>query len=397
LKNRLRSGLVVAEVALALVLLVGASLFVRSFMSLQHAQVGFDTTRMMTMRFYLPGQRYDSASVRRQRVEDVVRRVEALPGVEAATVSNLIPLDGGGSGDGVVVEGRDVEAGKEPRIYWTAVAGHWFETLGVGLLSGRSFSQAEQTDSLPVAVINRAMARQLWPGGNAIGQRFRLAFDTLRTWYSVIGVAPDTRNDELDDEGDIPPSAYFPYRYLVARNNGLMVRVRAGNPAAITGAVRAEIRASDASIPVFNVMTEDKVRALSFWQYGLFGWMFGIFGAIALFLAAIGVYGVISYGVSQRTQEIGVRVALGAQQRHVVAMVLRQGMMLAGIGIVLGLLGAFGVTRVVRSLLVGGISATDPVSFGGVALFLTAVALLASYLPARRATTVDPIIALRFE
>jgi putative ABC transport system permease protein len=175
-----------------------------------------------------------------------------------------------------------------------------------------------------------------------------------------------------------------------------MVRVRGGNPAAITSAVRAAIRAADSGIPVFSVMTLDKVRALSFWQYGLFGIMFAVFGGIALFLAAIGVYGVISYGVSQRTQEIGVRVALGAQRRHVMRMVVRQGMWLAGLGIAIGLAGALGVTWVVRSLLVG-VSPTDPVSFGGVALFLTAIALLASYLPARRATAVDPIVALKFE
>ena len=144
-------------------------------------------------------------------------------------------------------------------------------------------------------------------------------------------------------------------------------------------------------------MTMDKVRSLSFWQYQLFGAMFGVFGVIALVLAAVGVYGVISYGVSQRTQEIGVRVALGAQKQHVIRMVIRQGMMLAGLGIAIGLVGSFGVTRVVQSLLVGGVSPTDPISFGGVALFLSAVAAVASYLPARRATTVDPIIALRFE
>ncbi len=396
-KNKLRSGLVVAEVALALVLLIGASLFVRSFMALQHAQLGFDTRPMMTMRFYLPGTRYDSAAVRRQKVDDIMRRVQALPGVEAATISSLIPLDGGCCGDGVVIEGQDVEKGKEKPISWYAYSGKWFETLGVRLIAGRAFNETEQSDSLPVAVVNRAMAQQMWPKADPIGHRFRLASDSARTWYSVIGVAPDTRNDQLDDQQQVPPTAYLPYRYLVARNNGLMVRVGAGTPASIVPAVRAEIRAADPTVAVSAVMTMDKVRSLSFWQYGLFGAMFGVFGVIALVLAAVGVYGVISYSVSQRTREIGVRVALGAQKQHVIRMVIRQGIMLAGLGIAIGLLGSFGVTRVVQSLLVGGVSPTDPISFGGVALFLTAVAAVASYLPARRATTVDPIIALRFE
>ena len=395
-KNRVRSGLVVVELALAMVLLVGASLFVRNFMAMQHAELGYDTSSTMTMRFYLPGQRYDSAVVRRQRVEDIVSRVQALPGVEAATISNLIPLGGGGSGGNAVAEGKEVERGQEPFVLWTAYAGDWFRTFGVQLVSGRPFSTAEQSDSLPVAIVSRTFAQKLWPGEDAIGKRFRLAFDSARTWYSVVGVEPDMRTGQLDDGNNVPPTAYLPYRYLVARNNGVMVRVRDGNPAAITAAVRAAIRSSDPGIPVFDVMTHDKVRALSFWQYGLFGIMFAVFGVIALFLAAIGVYGVISYGVSQRTQEIGVRVALGAQRTHVMKMVVRQGMLLAAIGIGAGLAGAFGVTWVVRSLLVG-VSPTDPVSFGGVALFLTGVALLASYLPARRATAVDPIIALKFE
>jgi predicted permease len=397
-RSRLRGALVVAEVALAMVLLVGASLFVRSFVTMESERVGFDTSRIMTMRFFLPGTRYDSAVTRRQRVEDIVRRVEALPGVEAATISNLIPFDGGGSGSMVIAEGRSDRPDSALFVYWTGLEGRWFETFGIPLLAGRTFTGTEMRDSLPVAVVNRTLARQFWPGvgeGNVPGRRFRMSGDTARTWYTVIGVVPDVRITGLDDRDELPASAYLPFRFLPARNNGLMVRVRGGDPAAITNAVRSEIRSADAGVPVFAVATLDKVRSLSFWQYGLFGSMFGIFGGIALALAAVGVYGVISYGVSQRTQEIGVRVALGAQRRHVVGMVVRQGMVLAGLGILVGLAGAFGVTWVVRSLIV--VSTTDPISFGGVALFLAVVALLASWFPARRATEVDPIVALRFE
>jgi putative ABC transport system permease protein len=396
-KNRLRSGLVVVEIALALVLLIGASLFVRSFALMQRTQLGFDPSRIMTMRLYLVGHKYDSATVRRQRMEDVVRRVQALPGVEAATVSTLIPLGGGLSGDGYVIDGRELGPNERaPALSWATVSNGWFETLGVHLLAGRAFSDAEQNDSVAVAVVSNSMVRAMWPNENPIGRRFRLASDSSRTWYSVIGVAPDIRVTPLDDKGTVPATAYFPLRRQVGRGSGLMVRVRSGNPVAITRSVRDQIRAVDPTIPVSRLLTEDKVRSLSVWEYGLFGMMFSTFGGIALVLAAVGVYGVISYGVSQRTQEIGVRVALGAQRRHVVNMVVRQGMTLAAAGIVFGIVGAFGVTRVVKSLLIG-VSPTDPMSFAGVAVFLAMVAALASYFPARRATRVDPIVALRFE
>jgi putative ABC transport system permease protein len=396
-KNRVRSTLVVAEVALSLVLLVGASLFVRSFAALQATKVGFDTTPILSMRFFLSGTRYDSTITKAQQVAEIIRRVEALPGVEAAAVSNLIPIDGGGAGDGVIIEGVPVDKGKEPPIFWSGVGGHWFETLGVGMAAGRTLSADDARDTIPVAVINKTMAVKFWKDASAIGHRFRFASDSSQRWFTIIGISPDIRTDRLSDTGEMQPSAYVPYRFLPVRNHGLMVRVRAGQAVtSVTSAVRGAVRAADPSIPVWNVRSMEKVRELSFWQYGLFGMMFGVFGAIALFLAAIGVYGVISYGVSQRTREIGLRVALGAQQRDVIGLVVWQGMSLAAVGIGLGLAGAFGVTRVVSSMLIG-VSPTDAVSFVGVASFLALVAFIASFIPARRATGVDPIIALRAE
>jgi putative ABC transport system permease protein len=392
----LRNSLVVIEVALSLVLLVGAALFVRSFLNLQRAQVGFETAPLMTMRFYLPGEAYESSDAKSRRVEDIVRRVETLPAVERAFASNFVPLSGGGGRGAVIAEGKHVASGEEPDIAFVGVTPHLRQTLDIALVRGRDFTQTEGATRTPVAIINQRMAKEVWGDQDPLGKRFRVQGEEVSDWFTVIGIVADFRHFQADDDDDeVFPAAYVPYPYQATLNTGLTIRV-AGDPASITAAVREQIRQSDPSLPVFQVRTMEEVRQLSFWQFRLFGWMFGIFGAVALALASIGVYGVLSYSVSQRTQEIGVRVALGADRSHVLRLVVLQGLKLAAIGIFVGLAAAAGVTRFISTLLYN-VTPTDPLSFAVVAVFLTAIAFLASYVPARRATAVDPIVALRNE
>ena len=396
-KSRLRSTLVVVQIALALIALVGALLFVRSFSNLDGYQLGFDPKPLMTMRFYLPGEIYDVPDAKARRVEDIVRRVETLPGVQAAFASNLVPLGGGGGGGRVLVDGHAIERGKEPWIDFTGVTPHFYQTLGLGILRGRNVTESEGWSRAPYAVINETMARRLWPNEDAVGGRFRLLDNPdAPDWFTVIGVAADIKQDAINPGTSVPqPAAYVPYGFQQTLSTGLTIRVQ-GDPASITSAVRAQIRASDPNLPLAFIRTMDDVRRLSFWQFGLFGWIFGIIGVVGLLLASIGVYGVMAYSVSQRTQEIGVRVALGASRGQVLKLVVAQGMVLASMGIAAGLvLAPFG-TWVGRSQFYG-VSPFDPISFGAVCALLLTVAFIASFVPALRATRVDPVVVLRGE
>jgi predicted permease len=391
----IRNALVVGQVALSLVLLIGSALFIRSFLNVQGQGVGFDTRPLLSMRFYMAGDGYASAGARAQRVEDVLRRVQALPGVEAAFASGFVPLGDGGSGARVVADGRPAAPGDERQVEIVAATAGLRQTIGVNLLRGRDVTDAEAAAGTPVALINQAMARTFWPGDDPVGRRFRRQADGQPEWFTVVGVVADFRHYVGNGDEAIAPAAYVPYGFEPAASTGITVRT-AGDPAALTAALREQIRLSDAGLAVFQAFTAEELRQLSFWQYRLFGLMFFLFGAIALLLASIGVYGVLAYAVSQRTREIGVRVALGANPRDVLALVVGQGLRLAALGIVLGVLGAMAITPAVRTVLYN-VTPTDPVSFGAVAMFLFGVAMFASYIPARRAMSVDPIIAIRNE
>jgi len=396
-RSLLRSGLVVAQVSLALVALVGALLFVRTFSNLDTYDVGFSAKPLMTMRFYMAGQPYDPPDAKLHRVQDVVSRIEALPGIVGAFGSNFVPLSGGGGGGRVAIEGQPELRGPQAQITVIAATGHFARVLGLSV-RGRDLTEDEGNTHQPVALVSQEMAKRFWPNREAIGGRFRLPDTTGEAggWFTVVGVVPDVKLYGVDPENDQPdPTAYEPYAYQQALNTGVTIRTSA-DPASVTAAARAAIRASDTNLPIFNVSTVDDLRRLSYWQYGLYGWIFGTIGIVGLLLAAVGVYGVLSYSVSQRTQEIGVRMALGAGRRDVLKLVMGSGLLLCGVGIVIGLgLAPLG-TMAARQLLYH-VSPFDPVTFAGVALLLLLVSFLASWVPARRAMRVEPVVALRGE
>jgi predicted permease len=394
-RSPLRSGLVIAQVALAVVSLVGALIFFRSFQRLERSTVGFDTAPLLTMRTFMSGEPYEVPDARLRRMEDVVRRIEALPGVEAAFASLYIPLGGGGDGGQIVVDGRPTQPDAPDDIVINAVTPHFRETLGLRMTAGRDFTEAEGWTSAPVAIVNETMARRFWPAGNAVGGRFKRDRPKAE-WFTVAGVVADFMLYGADPQDPAPPAAAFvPYAHQQAPNSGLVVRA-AGDPAAITTSVREALRASDPGLPLFVVRTMEEVRRLGYWEYGLYSWIFGTIGVAGLLLASVGVYGVVSYAVSQRAPELGVRVALGATPRDLVLLVVGQGMALCGIGIASGLALAPAGTWFGRSLFVG-MSPFDPISFGVVAALMLAAAFVASYVPARRAARIDPVVTLRSE
>lgn len=392
-RNRLRNTLVIAEVALALVLLVVTSLFMRSFFNLQTASAGFETAKLLAMRVYLPGAPYEEEGPKIRRIEDVVQRLEALPGVEAVGASNLLPLESGGSSGSLLIQGRPVPRGEEPSVGWAAVTPHFFQALGLPVLRGRDLTEREGVEMSPVALVNEAFAKRFFPETEALGQRIRFQEYEKMGWVSIVGIVPDFKHHGVDSQ--IRAHAYLSYAYEPTRVNGLTIRTSL-DPLQLTSAVRKEIRASDPEIPVYGVSTMEHLRQIDFWEFRFLGGMFTVFGAIALFLAAIGVYGVLSYSVSQRVREIGVRVALGAQKGDVLRLIIGQGVMLALVGVGIGLVLAVGAARIVASILYD-VSPSDPVSFAGIAFLLTAVASLASFVPANRAMDVDPLESLRNE
>ncbi|HET6229023.1 MAG TPA: ABC transporter permease [Longimicrobiaceae bacterium] len=393
--GRLRGALVAGEIALSLVLLVGAAFMVRSFLAVTSADAGFRTEGLLTLRTYLAGERYAPLAARAAFFDQAVRRVEALPGVERAVATGAIPGAEEGGAWPAAAEGQPVQPGDEPTVMRVPSTPGLLAVLGQRLVAGREFTAAENADSTAaVAIVGESVARRFWPKGGALGRRIRLGTDAEDPWLTVVGIAPDLHYGEF---GKASPASklqvHVPYARDGWRTMRLLVRVR-GDAGAAAGPVRRAIHAVDATLPTYDVRTMAEVRSYGAWPSRLYGEIFASFGLLALALAAVGVYGVMAYAVSQRSREIGIRMALGAQTRDVLRLVVGQGAGLAAIGIGLGMLGGAGVARILGSILYG-VHAADPAAFLASPAVLACVALLASWLPARRATRVDPMTALR--
>ena len=300
---------------------------------------------------------------------------------------------GGGS---LHIDGVPFESGRKPYTDLHGVTPGFLKTLGLSVADGEDFTAAQGWSRTPVALVNRTLVNRYFAASSPIGRRVRVTGSgNTDEWLTIIGVIEDIKHDEIDPDDETYPAIYVPYPYQESLGTGVTMRV-AGEPSAVMPAVRTQVRAADVDLPVYSVLTMEARRRLSFWQFAIFGWVFSIIGVIALLLSAVGVYGVLSYSVSQRTREIGVRVALGASAASVQTMIVRQGLILAGVGVVLGLAASAALTQNAVSLLYN-VAPTDPLSYTVVAVFLLVVAGLASWVPARRAMRVDPIEALRGE
>jgi putative ABC transport system permease protein len=396
--RHVRRVLVVSEVALAVVLLVSAGLLMRSFQLLRQVDKGFTAENLLTMHMVLPMPKYGKPEARRAFYDEVLRRIEELPGIDSAGVITFLPLSFNGMNFSFSVEGRPTPSDmKLPFALYRVVSPHYFDAMGVTLQRGRFFDAHDTAGSQLVTLISRQLAAQHWPNEDPIGKRIKIGpLDSPNQWLTVVGVVADVRQAEL--YGDPRMDLYVPYaqeRRGFVTPRDLVVRTK-GDATSVAGAVRQAIWSVDKDQPVSNVRTMDQVFAAAISKERFQALLLGLFAALALVLACVGLYGVISYSVAQRTHEIGVRVALGAQPVDVLRLVIRQGMTLTLVGLIVGIAAGSVATRVLSDMLYG-VSTTDPLTFVGVPAFLLLVAFVACYIPARRATRIDPLVALRYE
>jgi putative ABC transport system permease protein len=390
--QRLRSALVVTQMALALVLMVGAGLMARSFLNMRGVEPGFDERNVLTLEYRVPRNKYPEPEQQWRFHEQVVARVQALPGVESAAVVGAIPYSGNVGGAGFTLPERATPpAGQEPRAQTNRVDANYFRTLKIPVLQGRVFTEQDQLKTAPVIVVNQTLVRRYWPNENPLGKQVHLLSPDVTA--SVIGVVGDVRHYSLD-EPDLP-QIYVAYAQQPHIFASLAVRT-AGDPLSLANAVREAIWSVDKEQPVWKVRTLEWLLQRSLGPQRFLLQLLGTFSALALLLASVGIYGVLSYAVTQRTREIGIRAALGATGADILRLVLKQGVKLSLLGLSLGLLAALPLTRLMKGMLFG-VNTTDPLTFAGIALLLALVALMACWIPARRATKVDPLVALRCE
>jgi putative ABC transport system permease protein len=384
------------EIALALVLLAGAGLLIQTFLRLRALDIGVNAENALTLRTALPQNKYGELPKRAAFYQQVLERVRALPGVVSAGYTTAAPLTWKGGTNSFTVEGR--AQGPDQDAQYRQVSVGYMETMGVKLRQGRFFDEHDDAQAQPVAVINETMARRFWQGENALGKRFNPDSDDWKnTWVTVVGVVGDIK--EMGLEAPAKAEMFFSYKQLPHTlwnmPRDLIVRT-AGDPMSLADAARQAVWSVDPDQPVSNVRTMDEILAEEVADRRIGMTLLAAFATLALALASLGVYGVISYSVAQRAQEIGIRMALGAGRKNILRIVLVDGMRLATAGVAIGLGVSFALTRLMAGLLFG-VSASDPHTLAGVTLLLIAVALAACFIPAQRATKVDPMVALRSE
>ena len=392
--QRVRSVFVVAQVAMALVLLVGAGLLMKSLSRLQSVEPGFDANNVLTMRVNLPSRKYDTDPKRLNFFKQAIEQIRTIPGVELAGAINTIPFGGPHSGTRIQIEGQPKRpAGQELGTGVCVTDVNYFQTMRIPLKRGRLFTQQEALEMRHVVVVNEAFARENFPGQDPIGQRVTIDMKDDNQPSEIIGIVGDNKHKGLDSE--VEPMSFWPHAELVYPAMTLTIRTH-GDASSVASGARNVIHQLDSDQPIGEVITMNGLMARSVARSRFNSLLLAIFSAVALVMAAVGIYGVMSYAVLQRTHEIGVRMALGAQRGDVLRLILKQGIVLASTGVLVGLAGSFGLARVISTLLFD-VAATDKMTYAAVAAGLFAITFVASYIPAWRATRVDPLVALRYE
>jgi putative ABC transport system permease protein len=396
-KHRVRNALVMTEVALALILLICASLLIQSFARLGRVDTGMRTERLFTARIGLPVAAYPRPENIIAFFDQLMPRLRAIPGVEFVTVVWPLPLSGSNNVSSFDIEERPMPEGQQPDSPMRIVGPDYFKTMGIPVRQGRGFEETDQLKSLPVVVVNEQFAQKFFPGQNAVGKRINPGWaigDEKSVMRTIVGVVGNVKHRTLDME--FTPEVYLFASQIPMDSMSIVARTSVSNPAGITSAVRSELAALDRNIPLVRVRVFDEYLARALARPRFNALLLSIFAGTALLLTAIGIYGVMAYSVSQRTSEIGIRIALGAAKSSIFRLVVGQAMTIVGISLAVGVVGAFAATRLLNSLLFG-VGASDPVTFIAIVALVSVVAFVAAWLPARRATRVDPIIALRAE
>ncbi len=395
----LRGALVVAQLACSVVLVVGAGLLVRSLIALYHVDLGFKPAGVLTALVQLPLSDYRDAESVVRFYRQLSERLEALPGVAGAGAARVLPLARHIGDWSITIEGRPTEPNENPNGDFQSVTPGYFRAFGVELVRGRLLTAADREDAAPVVVINETMAARYWPGQDAIGKRFRMGgAGALYPFMTIVGIVRGTRHNAVVESARA--EMYLPHAQLAQSAGGpvramaIVIKSATGEPLQLAEPLRATVRAMDRNLPLAEIRTMDEVTATALAAPRFAALLLGVFASVALILAAIGLYGTISLLVTERSHEIGIRMALGASRGWVVGFVLRRGLSLAGIGILLGIVGALLLTRLL-SALIYGVGATDPVTFLAVPVVLGIIVVVACLRPARRAASLDPLVALR--